>query len=607
MVRAARFMQKHIPAEYLDEMEGIAREVHVPYDSILLENVFLTLAEQTNPAALLTMPARCTNVVATGDATSMGQLLHGSTLDWGMGDVLKDRSVVLVHEPATGHPFVSVTWPGMVGTLRAMGAQGIAITEESCAAKDDTRADGIPVNLLMRKVVQYADDLDEAVRMVREAPGTCGYKVTISDGHRLDARVVEVTARHSHVRAPDRGLLFGCDPESPCVDGPCDAAIPRNDASSARRYPEVKARLEAARGTIRASLLSSALSTRSGGVLNDHTLLACLFEPQLGRFHVALGDDVDAAEGILAWRTHRLQDHISEDARRRYARPVAVTDADGVVALSLPFPGSVTLEDVHVPSPLPSGQRENDSIPGQLFMPKDAKGVVILLPIWKPGMLVGERVLALALAGQGLGSFVLPLPYQAGRAPPGVRSGDWTLSANLARTREGMWQAVADAARVSLWLEKERGIAPSRQGILGVSLGGHVAAVAAGAHPDRFAAGAFVLAGANVERSFLTENGTTDRIRRALLSRGVTPEEARDLMGDIDPAAFGRPDRKDRVVLIACRDDPVVPADGVRDLAEAWGGARIVWHEGDHYGLLRRLGEVVRELGAHFRGVFEAP
>ena len=111
---------------------------NVPYDSILLENVFLTLAEQPSKLSLLDLPVRCTNVVALGDATSMGQVLHGSTLDWGMHDVLKHRTCSLVLEPADGHPFVSVTWPGMVGTLRAMGAQGLAITEESCAAADDT-------------------------------------------------------------------------------------------------------------------------------------------------------------------------------------------------------------------------------------------------------------------------------------------------------------------------------------------------------------------------------------------------------------------------------------------------------------------------------------
>ena len=67
-------------ATMLDEMEGVAEGSGLPYDAILLENTFLTLAEQPDKTALLRLPARCTNVVALGEATSMGQVLHASTL-----------------------------------------------------------------------------------------------------------------------------------------------------------------------------------------------------------------------------------------------------------------------------------------------------------------------------------------------------------------------------------------------------------------------------------------------------------------------------------------------------------------------------------------------
>ena len=96
-----------------------------------------------------------------------------------------------------------------------MGAQGIAITEESCSAGGDTRLEGMPINLLMRQVVQHATGLEDAVDRVTTTPGTCGYKITISDGRALDARVVEVTATHHHVRRPVDGLLTGCDPDAP--------------------------------------------------------------------------------------------------------------------------------------------------------------------------------------------------------------------------------------------------------------------------------------------------------------------------------------------------------------------------------------------------------
>ena len=612
MVRAARRLQRHIPDAYLDEMEGIADGAGVPYDAILLENTFLTLAEQTNPAALLSLPVRCTNVVAFGEATSMGQLLHGSTLDWGMQDVLKDRVRVMVMEPPTGHPFVSVGWPGMVGTLRAMGAQGLAITEESCAAKDDTGMDGMPVNLLMRRVVQHTDDLDAAVAMLRETPGTCGYKITVSDGHRLDARVVEVTARHHHVRKPAGGLIFGCDPDADdsCFDGPCNPAIPRSDRSSDVRYPALRGALAQGRGTLRRSLLAFALGSPKGGVLNDGTLFACLFEPQSGRFHVATGDDVDPAAGELHWQSHELHPLLSRKARERYALPRAVTSAGQAevreMAGSL---GGVKRTEVFFDSPLPSGRAHNDRVRGELWAPAKGEplGAVIHLPAWKERSLAGHRLLAAFLARKGIAVLLLPLPYQDTRAADGVRSGTWTLSANLARTRQALFQGLADVARASRWLE-QRGFPPARQAVSGVSLGGHVAASAYGAYPDRFRAGVFILAGGQIHRGFMTRNRTTGRLFDRLKARGVTVPEALELMADLDPLTYADPERGERVLLIAATEDDVVPPESTKALAEAYGGARIVWLDGNHYAPARpkAMNRMIHSMGEHLTNVFEA-
>jgi hypothetical protein len=610
LIRAARRLQRHIPAEYLDEMEGIAEGAGVPYDAILLENTFLTLAEQTDPAALLSSGPRCTNLVAFGEATSMGQLLHASTLDWGMKEVLKDRTVCLVMEPATGHPFVSVTWPGMVGTLRAMGAQGIAITEESCAAKDDTGMDGMPVNFLMRSVVQHASDLDDAVKRVREAPGTCGYKITISDGRRLDARAIEVTARHSHVRKPVEGLLFGCDPEAgpECFDGACDPAIPRNDASSARRYPAVRALLEQGKGRLRAPLVSTSLQDRAGGVFNDGTLLACVFEPQTLRFHVSLGDDVDTEGGQFLWDSHDLLPLLSEERRSRYGIPWPVDTTSTFEREGEPVTlGGVEIRRIAFDSPAPSGHAFNDRIHAVLYWPKEPIGCVIQLPSWKESTLAGQSLLAMRFAKERVAVFVMPLPYQVDRAAPGVGSGRWTLSANLARTRQAMLQGAADVMRASLWIERDLGIRPIRQGVMGVSLGGHVAALAFGAYKERFGAGAFVLTGAHVERSFMGENRTTAGVRKVLLERGVTAEEALALVGPIDPGRFAESWRRDQVLLVGAKADDVVLPEGVRDLAAAYGGARIEWVEGDHYGILSQLGTVIQTVLDHWKATLGGP
>lgn len=614
LVRAARTLQKHIPEEYLDEMEGIAAGAGVPYDSILLENTFLTLSEQGDPAALLNLGPRCTNVAAFGDATTLGQPVLMSTIDWGMKDVLKDSAIVLAVEPPTGHPFVSVTWPGMVGTLRAMSAQGIAVSEESIGTKTDTSMNGVPINFLLRQVVQHANDLDEAVRMVSEAKGTAGYHVTVLDGHRRDARVLEVTATKKQVRKPVSGLLCGCDPtDAACFEGACDPSIPRADASSTARYAASRDVLGAAAGRIDARFGMTKFPLAKG-VWNDDTLLAVVFEPQVGRFHVSLGGDLDfdATSGTPRWKTHDLKDLFPAATWTKYAPPPKVESA-GTFTTGTHFRfGNVIRTPVSFDSPLKTGIARNDRVHAFWFAPAEAepKGAVIQLPAWHEKDLTAESLLSMALAARGLGVLLFPLPYQAGRAPDGVGPGDWTLSPDLSRTREAWMQGAADVCRASLWLEAEKKIPPARQGVLGVSLGGHVAGVAYGAYPARFSAGVFILAGGDLDLLLSSKDSAVLSFRRRMDERGVEAADVKDLVGPLDPARWADPARKDGVFLVGAKADDIVPAAHVEALSRAYGGARVLWFEGGHYdGLLQpqKISEILSAAGDHLLQRFSAP
>ena len=161
--------------------------------------------------------------------------------------------------------------------------------------------------------------------------------------------------------------------------------------------------------------------------------------------------------------------------------------------------------------------------------------------------------------------------------------------------------------RAGLWLERERGFPPKRQALLGLSLGGHVGSLALGAHPDRFGAGVFLLAAAGIAKTLFEANGITDGIRARLTTRGVTAREAAELLDAIDPARHARPDLADRILLVAGTTDPVTPRARVEDLARAWGDARVLWFEGGHYGMMRHLATVIREVSTHLQQRFEAP
>src|SRR5262249_51380444 len=135
-----------------------------------------------------------------------------------------------------------------------------------------------------------------------------------------------------------------------------------------------------------------------------------------------------------------------------------------------------------------------------LFHPADwNRAGVLVLPIWKGSDDRIEETIARRLAAEGFLAAVMPVAYQLERTPPGVRSGDWTISADLARTRAALRQSLEDARRAGDLLLAE-GVAPERLAVMGVSLGGHVAS-AVYSVDERFRAGAFLLAGGDVAGS----------------------------------------------------------------------------------------------------------
>jgi dienelactone hydrolase len=230
---------------------------------------------------------------------------------------------------------------------------------------------------------------------------------------------------------------------------------------------------------------------------------------------------------------------------------------------------------------------------------------VVLLPAWKERTLVFENLLASAVAGKGFAALLLPMPWQATRNADGVRPGDWTFSADLARTREAWMQGFADVAAASLYLERWRGVPTTRQGVFGVSLGGHVAACAYGAYPERFRAGVFVLAGGGLS-TLLVDPPKGLRDLRFTLD-GATAEDVKALVGDLDPERWADPARKDGVFLVGAKADELVPARHVEILAKAYGGADVLWLEGGHYDGLKDVDRVLAAAVEHLKRCFGPP
>jgi dienelactone hydrolase len=461
----------------------------------------------------------------------MGQVLHACTLEARVGEAprIEVREVRAV--PDRGFPYVGLEVAGQPGVLAGVNAAGISASFEAFPLPGEDVQGSVAPAVALQRVLERADGLAEAERILREHRLGSGARFTIADGRRLLARVVEVYGPHVNVRQTVDGFVFGEEPGASveCYVGQCDPAVPQGSGAD---DVALRRQLSETAGRVRAPFLRQALVQQP--VLRQRTSAVCVLEPQLGRMRYALRSALEAASPP-EWKTLDLLTALGKERAARYAPPWEVTSTgEFVVDPKTSRLGKITLTRVAFDSPAPSGIPQNDRINGILYRPETVKGAVIALPAWKESNLAGQSVLALRLAADGYAVLVMPLPWQVDRAVPGVGSGSWTLSDNLARTRAAFFQGAADVARASLWLEQAQGIPPARQAVMGVSLGGHIAALAYGAYPQRFGAGVFLLAGGNFETALLNPNRTTGRMRKALLDRGVTPEEAKDLIEAID-------------------------------------------------------------------------
>ncbi len=143
----------------------------------------------------------CTAFGAWSNATVNAHLITGRNFDWEAAEVFSTNRVVEMFEPDNGIPFISLSWAGMAGVLTGMNRAGVSVTING-APTQLPRNIGTPVAFVARKILQEAHNLDEAVRIIREA------KVFVSTlwliGSRADGKfiVVEKTPGTTNVREP---------------------------------------------------------------------------------------------------------------------------------------------------------------------------------------------------------------------------------------------------------------------------------------------------------------------------------------------------------------------------------------------------------------------
>ena len=247
------------------------------------------------------------------------------------------------------------------------------------------------------------------------------------------------------------------------------------------------------------------------------------------------------------------------------------------------------------PSPVATAVEANNTVPADYYLPDGAEGgprrpAVIVLHILN-GNYELERMLCASLASRGIPALMFKLPYYGERSASGGRN---TLHDNPALLAEALPQGIADCRRTIDVLAARPEVDPQRIGAAGISLGGIVAATAAGSDARLYRT-ALLLSGGDLLT--IIHHCREARALSQQLQRLATDERAKleAALASVDPlrhAAQLKPRAAEgRVLMVNASEDDVIPPECTRKLAAALGiGNKVVWLEGlGHYTAIAAL------------------
>ncbi len=183
----------------------------------------------------------------------------------------------------------------------------------------------------------------------------------------------------------------------------------------------------------------------------------------------------------------------------------------------------------------------------------------------------------------GLDVALVTLPFHGTRRPPGARySGELFASWHVGRLNEAVRQSVHDVQRVAAWLQRDR---LHEIGVIGMSLGGYLAALLAGLRSDL----RFVIPIAAPVRlgSFPSALFASSRYARSGTAP-LSPEELDAAYRVHSPLTYPLTVPRERALIIAGCGDHVVDPEQPLALWRHWQRPPIHWYDGSHVTPFRR-------------------
>lgn len=133
-----------------------------------------------------------------------GNVIAGRSLSVDLGEDFDPDRLVTFYHPDGKYPFVSVGWAGLVGVVTGVNARGVFVAINP-AQTDDPPENGRALTIAARQILEEADNLESALKILDDITVRSPGIVTLADGFSRRAVVVEMSPGGKDDRRVVRG------------------------------------------------------------------------------------------------------------------------------------------------------------------------------------------------------------------------------------------------------------------------------------------------------------------------------------------------------------------------------------------------------------------
>lgn len=176
----------------------------------------------------------CTSFALTDAAAEGGHAILARNFDFEAGPIFDEKKAVFLMREEGRIPYASVAWPGLVGAVSGMNAEGVALVVHGGRAREP-RSEGEPVVQTMRDVLGRAKTTAEALSILGGKDPMVSHMVMIVDAAGDVAVAERAPGAPMHARRGRGKVPLTNHYEGPLAADPKNKAVEERTSTHARR------------------------------------------------------------------------------------------------------------------------------------------------------------------------------------------------------------------------------------------------------------------------------------------------------------------------------------------------------------------------------------